>query len=215
MFEINNECIVRTEFVEGSPLYIIDDFYQDPDEVLELFFIVDPIIWKPHEKPSYNQVFFDDRRHFFESEKIKNVYEFLSKVCKQKSLELEDVSNKTICTNFTRFKKVEFNDYENNYWWPHRDDGYNAVLYLNKEDAKSGTNLYECLNPDEEPPNFPEHYQPWRSKSNYRLVKTIEPKYNRMVLFDGLKFPHGMNICNEDYFGDTYRMNQVFFFKEV
>jgi hypothetical protein len=35
-----------------------------------------------------------------------------------------------------------------------------------------------------------------------------------MVLFDGFKFFHGMNICNRDYFEETYRMNQVLFFKD-
>ena len=66
--------------------------------------------------------------------------------------------------------------------------------------------------PKNEPPNYPEHYKPWRSKENYRLIETLEPKFNRMVLFDGLKFFHGMNICNDDYFSDQYRMNQVLFF---
>ena len=32
-----------------------------------------------------------------------------------------------------------------------------------------------------------------------------------MVLFDGM-IPHGMNICNDTYFGQEYRKNQVFFF---
>ena len=32
-----------------------------------------------------------------------------------------------------------------------------------------------------------------------------------MVLFDGM-IPHGMNICNDRYFGEEYRKNQVFFF---
>ena len=34
-----------------------------------------------------------------------------------------------------------------------------------------------------------------------------------MVLYDGMRFLHGMNICNDDYFSDTYRVNQVYFFE--
>ena len=34
-----------------------------------------------------------------------------------------------------------------------------------------------------------------------------------IVLFDGLKFPHGMDISNDFYFNKKYRKNQVFFFK--
>jgi hypothetical protein len=35
-----------------------------------------------------------------------------------------------------------------------------------------------------------------------------------MVMFNGKKFLHGANICNEDYFGERYRLNQVYFFEE-
>ena len=43
------------------------------------------------------------------------------------------------------------------------------------------------------------------------VVESLKPKYNRLVLFDGFRFPHGMNIVNNDYFGEEFRMNQVFF----
>ena len=46
-----------------------------------------------------------------------------------------------------------------------------------------------------------------------KVLKKIKPKYNRLVLFDGDKFLHGMNIVNNRYFSDEYRCNQVFFFK--
>ncbi len=209
MFEINENCNIETKVIDGSNFYQIDNFYQDPDKVLELFLTIDPLVWRPHVKPSHNQIFFDDRRHSFLSKQVIKVSNFLGKLCNQSSYYSVD----TVTTNFTRFKKVDFNNYHDNYWWPHRDHGYNAILYLNKDDYESGTNLYENLNPDIEPPdNIPEHYEPWRNKINYRIVESIKPKYNRMVLFDGYKFFHGMNICNDDYFGDTYRMNQVFFF---
>ena len=94
----------------------------------------------------------------------------------------------------------------------HQDPGYNGIVYLNKDDTESGTNLYENLCPEEEPPYCPEHYQPWRPKSSFRVVESLKPKYNRLVLFDGFRFPHGMNIVNNDYFGEEFRMNQVFFF---
>jgi hypothetical protein len=210
MFEINTNCEIKSKIIDGSFLYQIDNFYQDVDEVLNFFSIIDPLIWRKDVRPTNNQILFDDRRHSFTSKHIIKVSNFLSKVCNQSSYFDSDV----VTTNFTRFKKDNFNNYESNYWWPHRDHGYNAILYLNKNDTESGTNLYENLNPDEEPPNLPEHYQPWRNKNNYRIIESIKPKYNRMVLFDGYKFFHGMNICNDDYFSDTYRMNQVFFFTD-
>ena len=46
-----------------------------------------------------------------------------------------------------------------------------------------------------------------------KLLKTLKPKYNRLVLFDAKKFLHGMQICNDVYLKDSFRMNQVMFFK--
>ena len=35
-------------------------------------------------------------------------------------------------TNVTKFIDKNFNDYENNYWYPHKDFGYTALIYFNK-----------------------------------------------------------------------------------
>ena len=53
------------------------------------------------------------------------------------------------------------------------------------------------------------------TKKKYKIIKTLEPKYNRLVLFDGDEFPHGMNIVNDMYFSNEYRNNQVFFFEDA
>jgi hypothetical protein len=75
------------------------------------------------------------------------------------------------------------------------------------------------LNPSEYPATgvhwTPEHYEPWKSKEKFELIHSIEPKYNRMILFDGFKYDHGMNICNDDYSSETYRMNQALFFRDA
>ena len=52
------------------------------------------------------------------------------------------------------------------------------------------------------------------NKKDFIVLKTLEPKYNRFVFFDGYRFPHGMNICTDRYFGQEYRKNQVFFFDD-
>ena len=66
----------------------------------------------------------------------------------------------------------------------------------------------------EKPDEEPEHYRPWGLKKDFIVTKTLEPKYNRFVFFDGYNFPHGMNICTDRYFGEEYRKNQVFFFDD-
>ncbi len=161
---------------------------------------------KIDEKPSFNNVYFEDRRHddSIDNLDLKNVYDFLSSLCGQ-GYEAPDV-----VTNCTRFKRHQFNDYKNYYWWPHTDGGYNGIVYFNDDD-KHGTCFYEEL---VEKPDVPEHYQPWGAKENFIVIKTLEPKYNRFVFFDGYEFPHGMNICTDRYFGEEYRKNQVFFFDD-
>ena len=210
IFQINENCTIQKEEFLGSFLYTIDNFYQTPEKVLESFFSIEPPIHKKNRKPSYNQIYFDDRRHWMKKSHVTKVYNFLSNICDQKSA----FGNNLVITNFTRFNKSIFNDYHNNYWWPHLDEGYTGILYLNKDDSVNGTNLYNQLNYQKEYEKYPEHYKPWRNKSDYELIKTFEPKFNRMILFDALKFHHGMNIENDQYFGETYRVNQVFFFKE-
>ena len=210
MFEINQEIKIKKENLCDSFIYTIDNFYQSPEEVLNLFLSSESFVFKKNEKPSYNQLYFDDSRNIMHSEEIKQVYEFLSKICNQKPF----VKDTLVQTNLIRFYCNNFNNYQSNYWWPHEDVGYTGILYLNKNDEEYGTNLYEIINHEEEPPkDIPEHFQPWRKKSNFKLIKTIKPKFNRMVLYDGHRFPHGMNICGDKYFGSDYRMNQVFFFK--
>ena len=49
-------------------------------------------------------------------------------------------------------------------------------------------------------------------KKTFKILKTLEPEYNRLVFFDGLKFFHGANFPDDRYFGEEFRTNQVFFF---
>ena len=209
MFELNDNLEIKKELFRGTIIYTIDDFYKHPQEIENYLFgqpnnIPLHKIW---ENPSFNGVHFEDRRHegySIDNLDIANVYDFLSKLCGQGHQGAE------VVTNCTRFKRHEFNDYENCHWWPHRDGGYNGIVYFNDDD-KHGTCFYQEL---VEKPDMPEHYQPWGAKKDFIVLKTLEPKYNRFVFFDGYRFPHGMNICTDRYFGQEYRKNQVFFFDD-
>ena len=205
MFELNNNLEIKEELFQGTVIYTIDDFYRDPQQVENYLFrnISNLPLHKIEEKPSFNGIHFEDRRHpSKENFQLEKVYDFLSGLCGQ-SYEGSD-----LITNCARFKRHEFNDYENCHWWPHTDTGYNGIVYFN-DDNENGTNFYNELKPL---PEVNEHYAPWRSKDEFELIKHLEPKYNRLVFFDGWKFQHGMNISNDRYFGEEYRKNQVFFF---
>ena len=206
MFELNDNLEVKKELFRGTIIYTIDDFYKNPQQVENYLFGKPNNIplHKSYEKPSFNAIHFEDRRHddSIDNLDLKKVYDFLSRLCGQ-GYEAPDV-----VTNCTRFKRHQFNDYKNYYWWPHTDGGYNGIVYFN-DDSEHGTCFYEEL---VEKPDVPEHYQPWGAKKDFIVIKTLEPKYNRFVFFDGYEFPHGMNICTDRYFGEEYRKNQVFFF---
>ena len=203
MFKLNNRLQIKRETLQESVIYYIDNFYLHPKEVEEYLFDKDTPLHKIEQKPSYNNIHFEDRRLIKEDERLHSVVDFLSQICNQKP------ETHCIVTNMQRFFTNDFNDYKNYVWWPHQDNGYNGIVYFSDE---CGTNLYSTDTTDELP-NVPEHYKPWRLREKYKILKTIEPKYNRLVLFDGFKFPHGVDICSDRYYGEEYRKNQVFFFQ--
>jgi hypothetical protein len=207
IFDLNYSITVNETFM-GSNIYYIDNFYKNPDAVLDLFNKTPSRVHHPTlEAKSLNGVHFDDRRHILEDcNEISKVYKYLSNICGEKPL----YDDRIVLTNRTRFFKHDFNNFKDNYWYPHIDFGYNGIVYLNKGDDTCGTNLYRNIYYDKP---IAEHVEPWRPKERYDIIKTIKPKFNRCVLFDGKKFPHGMNIPNDMYFGEEYRFNQVFFFK--
>ena len=199
MFEINPKIEVKKEELLGTTIFVIEDFYEKPDEVFNLLFNREIPLWKIDETPTVNGVHFEDRRTIEYNYSLKKVYEYLKTLCNQNYFSPE------IVTNVTKFYEHDYNDWKNYIWWPHRDTGYNGIVYFSDE---CGTNLYS---PDYEAGLEHEHKDPWIKKGEYRVLKTLEPKYNNLVFFDGLKFPHGMDVSSDRYFNE-YRYNQVFFF---
>ena len=222
MFEVNENLEVKVDYLMGSKIFTIDNFYKDPEEVSDYLFNREVPLWKIKESPSFNGLFFNERRLIEEDGRLENIYKFLSGLCGM-SYEFVD-----IITNMTRFCKDNFNDYKNCFWWPHTDRGWNGIVYFNKDEENSGTNLYDPKVLEEEEwrisMSSPEHYSSWRSKEKYSILKTFKSKYNSLCFFDGSKFPHNMNISNDRFFRDVplfsypqanwnnYRCNQVFFF---
>ena len=205
MFELNPDLKIKEEILLGSKIFTIDNFYKNPDEVYDFLFNREVPLWKIEEKPSFNTIHFIDKRLIEYDERLLPVIGFLSYLCNQ------DAESHDIVTNMQRFFKHDFNDYKNCHWWPHQDSGYNGIVYFNKDDNTSGTNLYSV----KKQYNMTlEHVEPWRPKENFKILKTLEPEYNRLVFFDGLKFLHGANFPDNRYFDEEYRTNQVFFFLE-
>lgn len=195
--------------IQDSDIYIIDNFYNHPEEVLKIIKNNKPNIHKEFEKPSFNQIHFNDCRHFLQFDEIETIIKKIEEITKHKYYRFPH----NFWTNMTKWNNCSFNDYKNNYWWPHKDFGYTGLIYLNKEEC-DGTNLYEENLIEREEMNLTsEHFQPWRDKKKWKLIYSIPQKFNRLVLFDGLKFVHGLAMNEEHYF-NKYRINQVLFFKK-
>ena len=86
MFELNDNLQVKKELFEGTVIYTIDDFYKNPKEVENYLFGKPNEIplHKIHERPSFNGIYFEDRRHdSVDNLDLKKVYDFLSDLCGQ------------------------------------------------------------------------------------------------------------------------------------
>ena len=217
MWELNDNLNVTHITIDGSPAYIIDDFYKDPDRVSRWLFCRNTPLWKNQERGTRNGYDFQDRRLDVRTENLP-VFDYLAELCGQKLCDNEPA----IITNQHRFLRNSYNEkYKSHYWWPHCDRGYNGIVYFNKDDNVNGTNLYDksTWNVIE----IDESVEPWIPKMYSKVVHTFEPKFNRLVLFDGVKFPHGMAINDDRYhcddFGNAhwtkYRSNQVFFYEPI
>jgi hypothetical protein len=206
-FEINPNYTITEEEFQDSKIYYVDNFYKYPDELVShLLTSEPPKLWKEHDTPSYNGVHFLDYRHAFKDTGVEYVGDELANICKQHYV---GINRDIVVTNCTKFLDKDFNDYKNYYWLPHIDfEGYIGIIYLNPT-TNQGTNLYEQLEDDSY--DGPEHYQPWRSKHKYKLIKTLEGTFNRVILFDAGYFLHGMSVDSDDFF-NIFRLNQVLFF---
>lgn len=237
-FELNpNQTVECGMFGPDDPYAYIDDFFLDPDAVVTLLHHVAPNFHKdggtsnnsldngvdrPKDveqrtgKKNYNGEYFADMRHEFYSDNILSAYEQLHHTLLRMGIKQVPCDRRAVISNCFVFKDHPFNTYEKSYWWPHKDAGYSALVYLNKED-NTGTNIYKCLKPDYEGEDVREHEQPWRPKEHYELLFNLEPKYNRAVIFNGAKYHHGMNIHDLLFAGDDVdpRINLGFFFHEV
>jgi len=209
MLEINANHTLYKKKLLNTDLIVVDDFLLYPDKVIEYLYDNEPAnLWKHNQIPSNNGKYFIDKRHIIRSKETYSYNSYINTILNKDSQVLLEPN--TINSNFSRFIDRDFNNYIDHYWYPHIDDGYNGLLYLNINGC-SGTNIYDMYHSDNY--DYPEHYNPWRPKNNYNLIYNIESKFNRLVLFDG-KLLHGMAINNDDFFS-IERINLATFFIEL
>lgn len=221
MWNINRDSEVQIHELMGSKIYTVDNFLQQPRK-LERFlfnrnsFPVQGDPWGMNMKEYVKQRYSD---WIDESCPIVAVAQHLCKQSVGKHGGFE--------TNVEAWRISAYNDITNNYWFPHIDNGYTCIIYFNNN-MTGGTNLYHPKLKDEKwfqdlMKEVPLGQNPWIPKKDVELLHTLTPRYNRMVLFDGNKFPHGTAITDESYmYGATQlttnsltkfsRRNLCFFF---
>ena len=202
--------------LQGSKIWLIDNVLEKPNNLARFLFSrrTAQITGEPW---SQNGKTYFKGRHFDFHDKAAPVVWLAQNLCGQT---IDFVGG--FKTNVEAWK--DNNDYKTNYWFPHIDNGYNCIIYLNdNDDTGNGTNLYDPSVKDEEwfqklMAEVPEGTSPWQPKEKFKLIKHIESKFNRMVLFDGNKFPHGTAVNNKQYFMDldtaprSMRSNVNFFY---
>jgi hypothetical protein len=154
-------------------------------------------------------VHFKDERHCLFFEKLNLLIKEIEEFTNTKFKDFD--TNCNFFTNCQMWYNNSFNNYNDNYWWPHTDFGITSIVYLNNDN--SGTNLYDFSIDLKNQIKTKEHLEPWRPKNLWNKLYTIEASFNRLVIFDGKKLLHGANINSNNY-ENEYRMNQVMFFEK-
>lgn len=188
-------------WLEDSKIIEVCNFFNDPEAILNR--IEKAYFEFTKGRVGFNGLAYEDKRCFLKIHQPE-LFLWLSKITNQKSM-FEDAA----VTNKTLFFEKEFNDYNENFWWPHLDCGYNAIVYLNKYNG-AGTNLYQSVKLNRD--RLEEQYEPWNPKEDWKLLHTINSEFNKLVIFDGARFFHGMAIVDKTFF-ITPRLNLVFFFE--
>ena len=95
MFELSENLVIDVVLFQDSRIFIIDNFYKNPDEIRNYLFKEPAPLHKLYEDGTYNNVMFEDRRLQVYDSKLKPVVNFLSILSSQKPLSYDIVTNQT------------------------------------------------------------------------------------------------------------------------
>ena len=221
MWKLNHDTKVTITNLKGSKIYTIDNVFAEPQKLERFLFNRQTAQVESKEPFLLNGIEYLKCRYHDFVDKAAPIVWLASKLCNQQPSFFGSFK-----TNCDIWLNGDYNNWKDNYWFPHIDHGYNCIIYFNKDDYTNGTNLYDPSVKEEEwfktlMTKVPTGQQPWIPRNKFKLLKTLKPKYNRMVLFDGAHFPHSPAIVNDKYFVDSlddvlnrtqFRSNLCFFF---
>ena len=128
------------------------------------------------EHPLHGNEFFDLRHHRQEPTLKKYTDQIIKILDDDNFYVYKENGVDVLDTNFMRWKKSDFNNYEENFWFPHQDEGWVCIIYLNEAET-NGTNIYE----DKHKSIYKyggrkteEDRHPWKPKSDFEVVDYLE-----------------------------------------
>lgn len=209
---------IKERSVAGKRGYQIDNFYSHPEWIFNKLLTLPPQTHGTGVSTS-NGVYYTDMRHReCPSEELGYYQNIIEDLVGGIKAWTPHPPQPILQTNFMQWTDDPFNDWYNNYWWPHYDNGWSCIIYLN-DSPSNGTNIYVDKNNhfEEVQKKTLEHLDPWQSKEHYELVDYLEPAFNRAFVFPAHELMHGAAVDDDTYFlhNKKFRLNQVMFFEEV
>jgi hypothetical protein len=222
-------------------MWYVDDIFNDPDSVYEMFKEQIPQAGQfntgtnsndPRGIRNKNLQDFDDKRLEFPARSKDRPFKELKQALidrfisnevwnqlEEKGEEYDWTPRDAYTNTFRMYAESDFNKWNENYWWPHTDkhNHYACLIYMNKNGC-DGTNIYKKAREDVKDTHDEggEHVTSWRSKKDWDLLFKSESKYNRIFIFPGHIW-HGMAhntdkyISNEKDRDSEYRNNLAIF----
>jgi hypothetical protein len=206
LFEVSRN--INPIYDRDTNAIIIDNYYKNFEEICNVLQNLYVPNWKISEssrnfvdyydcRPIFSQFEVSQKRSF----ELQNMVDLINHFFPEKrNLYLENSHYE-----FNFFKHIQNLPDKKMQHFPHTDDAYNAIIYLD-EISSGGTAIYDMQkieNNEKETLFYDVSDIP---------KKIIPAKPNRLVLFDGSKM-HGGYIDNHNSYVNNWRINQVLFFK--
>jgi len=213
LFEFSDEWEIS--FDEENDCLIIDSLYKYPTEIYSWLKSQDYPLWKYIEPENTRNTkdYFDCRLcvnwpYDFGPENITDI----ENIC-YKYFQRSEASILNPFFEFNCFKSLK-NFPNSKQHFPHLDDVFgvpdeksilNMVVFMD-ENGNGGTNIYDYDFPD----NVEHENVLFDISKKHKIVKKIDHKFNRAVIFRGNKW-HGAFIDDYDHYTKNWRYSQVYF----
>ena len=215
LFEFSDEWDIS--FDEENECVVIDNIYKNPLEILSWLKSQDYPLWKyvDPEKTRNTKEYLDCRlNHAWPYNYGEEDMVAIENVCKKYlGRQKIDVLNRAF--EFNCFKDLEKKSNTEQHF-PHLDDDQkipdewstiNMITYMD-QGGNGGTNIYDYDFPD----NIEHENLFFKLEKKHKIVKSLEHKFNRAVLFRGNKW-HGAFIEDYEHYMKNWRYSQVYFIK--